>query len=133
MQRLRRIRQLGLSTLCIRVPIIQFEHSLGVMHLATTLTRADRLSVPAGKYELRVAALLHDIGHGPLSHVTESFITQYTRQKHEDILHLLRRVRSLKYWKNMTLIHYDPETYQRRDGSGKILSMRSMLTVWITW
>nr|HML27005.1 HD domain-containing protein [Methanomethylovorans sp.] len=60
---------------------------------AATLTRQIDSVSQQEKDELRVAALLHDIGHGPLSHVTESFISQYTRQKHEDVLHLLRKGR----------------------------------------
>jgi hypothetical protein len=92
MQRLRRIRQLGLSNLVYPgANHTRFEHSLGVMHLATILTRQIDSVSQQEKDELRAAALLHDIGHGPLSHVTESFITQYTRQKHEDVLHLLRK------------------------------------------
>jgi HD superfamily phosphohydrolase len=92
MQRLRRIRQLGLSNLVYPgANHTRFEHSLGVMHLAATLARQIDSVSQQEKDELRVAALLHDIGHGPLSHVTESFITQYTRQKHEDVLHLLRK------------------------------------------
>ncbi len=92
MQRLRRIRQLGLSNLVYPgANHTRFEHSLGVMHLATTLTRQIDSVSQQEKDELRVAALLHDIGHGPLSHVTEGFISKYTRQKHEDVLHLLRK------------------------------------------
>lgn len=92
MQRLRRIRQLGLSNLVYPgANHTRFEHSLGVMHLATTLTRQIDSVSRQEKDELRAAALLHDIGHGPLSHVTESLTTQYTRQKHEDVLHLLRK------------------------------------------
>ncbi|MBC7086412.1 MAG: HD domain-containing protein [Methanomethylovorans sp.] len=92
MQRLRRIRQLGLSNLVYPgANHTRFEHSLGVMHLATTLTRQINSIPQHEKDELRAAALLHDIGHGPLSHVTENLIAQYTRQKHEDVLHLLRK------------------------------------------
>lgn len=92
MQRLRRIRQLGLSNLVYPgANHTRFEHSLGVMHLATTLTRQIDSVSRQEKDELRAAALLHDIGHGPLSHVTEGLITQYTRQRHEDVLHLLRK------------------------------------------
>lgn len=91
-QRLRRIKQLGLSNLVYPgANHTRFEHSLGVMHLANVLTRQIKNISEQEKNELRVAALLHDIGHGPLSHVTESFIIKYTRQKHEDILHLLRK------------------------------------------
>lgn len=92
LQRLRRIKQLGLSNLVYPgANHTRFEHSLGVMHLANVLTKQITDVSEHEIKELRVAALLHDIGHGPLSHVTESFITKYTRQKHEDILHLLRK------------------------------------------
>ncbi len=74
-QRLRRIRQLGLAHFAYQAAEhSRFTHSLGAFHLATrTLGRL------SGKYEIsagdqaavRVAALLHDIGHGPYSHVIE--------------------------------------------------------------
>ncbi|MDK2833827.1 MAG: uncharacterized protein PWR29_306 [Methanolobus sp.] len=92
MQRLRRISQLGLSNLVYPgAKHTRFEHSLGVMHLAGMLTtRIDTVSGDE-KEELRVAALLHDLGHGPLSHVTEGLVKHYTRQGHEDIKEILRR------------------------------------------
>lgn len=75
-QRLRRIRQLGLAHFAYQgAEHSRFTHSLGVMHLASRVL--DRLAL---KYEIseddsiavRVAALLHDIGHGAFSHVIES-------------------------------------------------------------
>jgi len=75
-QRLRRVRQLGLAHFAYQgAEHSRFTHSLGVMHLSSRIL--DRLSA---KYELeqdeitavRVAALLHDIGHGAFSHVIES-------------------------------------------------------------
>ena len=91
MQRLRRIRQLGLSNLVYPgANHSRFEHSLGVVHLATMLTaNIDTVSTDE-KNELRAASLLHDIGHGPLSHVTEGIISHYTRRKHDDIRHILK-------------------------------------------
>lgn len=75
-QRLRRVRQLGLAYFAYQTAEhSRFTHSLGAFHLATrALERLGR------KYEIaeedalavRVAALLHDIGHGPFSHVIES-------------------------------------------------------------
>ncbi|MBF0178797.1 MAG: HD domain-containing protein [Magnetococcales bacterium] len=73
MQRLRRIRQLGPAA---RVyPCAEhsrFSHSLGVMHLAkrilATLAPAHALSREE-MLQVKVAALFHDIGHGPYSHV----------------------------------------------------------------
>ncbi len=75
-QRLRRVRQLGLAHFAYQgAEHSRFTHSLGVMHLASRVL--ERLEL---KYELeeedvtavRVAALLHDIGHGAFSHVIES-------------------------------------------------------------
>ncbi|HJH28587.1 MAG TPA: HD domain-containing protein [Methanosarcinaceae archaeon] len=92
MQRLRRINQLGLSNLVYPgANHTRFEHSIGVMHLATVLT-SQIDSVPTNeKNELRAAALLHDIGHGPLSHVTEGIINRYTRRKHDDVKDIINR------------------------------------------
>ncbi|MGM0771739.1 MAG: HD domain-containing protein [Halobacteriota archaeon] len=92
MQRLRRIQQLGLSNLVYPgANHTRFEHSLGVMHLATTLTSQLESIEKDQKDEIRAAALLHDVGHGPLSHVTENIIKQYTRQRHEDVKNILKK------------------------------------------
>ncbi|WP_406660006.1 HD domain-containing protein [Methanolobus sp. ZRKC3] len=92
MQRLRRIRQLGLSNLVYPgANHTRFEHSLGVMHLASLLTEGISTVSQEEKEELRVAALLHDIGHGPYSHVTEGLMKHYTRQRHEDVKHILKK------------------------------------------
>ncbi|TGC11117.1 HD domain-containing protein [Methanolobus halotolerans] len=91
MQRLRRISQLGLSNLVYPgANHTRFEHSLGVMHLASKLTSGINTVSRDDKQELKVAALLHDIGHGPFSHVTESLIKHYTRQGHEDVKEIIR-------------------------------------------
>lgn len=87
MQRLRRVHQLGFSNLVYPgANHTRFEHSLGVYHLASRLiNQVDE----SHRSELLAAGLLHDIGHGPLSHVTEELIKRYTRQGHdyvEDIL-----------------------------------------------
>ncbi len=92
LQRLRRISQLGLSNLVYPgANHSRFEHCLGVMHLATMLTeKIDSVSEDE-KLELRVAALLHDVGHGPYSHVTENLTKHYTRKKHEDVKEILKK------------------------------------------
>jgi len=74
-QRLRRIRQLGAAYLTFHgAESSRFTHSLGVLHLARqALDQLER--EPRGLAEHRAclyaAALLHDIGHGPLSHAGE--------------------------------------------------------------
>jgi len=83
-QRLRRVRQLGLAHFAYQgAEHSRFTHSLGAFHLATrilaklaatyTISDEDRIAV-------RVAALLHDIGHGAFSHVIESILDFH----HED-------------------------------------------------
>ena len=74
-QRLRRIRQLGPAFLTFHgAESSRFTHSLGVCHVARRAFHHLRRCDPGLKpYEglLLAAALLHDIGHGPLSHTSE--------------------------------------------------------------
>ncbi len=86
-QRLRRIRQL--SGAHLTYPAAQhtrFEHSLGVMHIASQAGQALNEKGILKSYDievLRLAGLLHDIGHGPFSHLFEEIIQQ-KKFSHED-------------------------------------------------
>lgn len=77
-QRLRRIRQLGLAFVAYQgAEHSRFTHSLGVFHLAARLIaklRTDYRIAPEVQTAVRLAALLHDIGHGPFSHVFEGIL-----------------------------------------------------------
>ncbi len=77
-QRLRRIRQLGLAYFAYQsAEHSRFTHSLGAFHLAGRMVAKLRLSygiTDEAQAAVRVAALLHDIGHGPFSHVIESIL-----------------------------------------------------------
>lgn len=77
-QRLRRIRQLGLAYFAYQsAEHSRFTHSLGAFHLATrTLERLNSKYTISYEHQtaVRVAALLHDIGHGAFSHVIESIL-----------------------------------------------------------
>ncbi len=89
-QRLRRVKQLGFSNLVYPgANHTRFEHSLGAMHLAFMLTRNLDSIEEEKKAEIKAAALLHDVGHGPFSHVTENVIYKYTRHRHDDIKEIL--------------------------------------------
>ncbi len=89
-QRLRRVRQLGFSNLVYPgANHTRFEHSLGTMHLASLLIKNLDSIEEDKKIEIKAASLLHDIGHGPFSHVTENVIDKYTRRRHEDIKEVL--------------------------------------------
>lgn len=75
-QRLRRIRQLGLAYFAYQAAEhSRFTHSLGALHLASRILAKLDLSykIPdEAKTAVKAAALLHDIGHGPFSHVIET-------------------------------------------------------------
>ncbi|MEI7582778.1 HD domain-containing protein [Runella sp.] len=78
-QRLRRIRQLGLAELVYPGALhTRFHHALGAMHLMgqalNTLRSKGHLIWEAESEAAQVAILLHDIGHGPFSHVLEKTI-----------------------------------------------------------
>jgi len=74
-QRLRRIKQLGAASLLFHgAESSRFTHSIGVFCIARKIY--DRLieiksSFYENKFVLYGAALLHDLGHGPLSHTSE--------------------------------------------------------------
>ncbi|MCI0558974.1 MAG: HD domain-containing protein, partial [Nitrososphaera sp.] len=61
----------------------RYEHSLGVGALARHFSKKFNLSASNEKH-LVVAALLHDIGHGPLSHSLESVFKERFRLNHHD-------------------------------------------------
>ena len=89
-QRLRRIRQLaGAHLIYPSAQHSRFEHSLGTMHIAgyagETLLSKGYLENEEEIQELRLAALLHDIGHGPFSHLFEEVLNEKSRKNHEDI------------------------------------------------
>jgi HD superfamily phosphohydrolase len=84
-QRLRRIKQLGLALYTYQgAEHSRFAHSLGVLHLMTrVLNRLQETHeiCEADRTAARAAALLHDIGHGPFSHVMEKVLGFH----HEDL------------------------------------------------
>ena len=87
-QRLNRIRQLGLSYLVYPGAMhSRFGHSLGAMHLMHEAIGSLRLKgVEITEHEetsAMIAILLHDIGHGPFSHVLEHTLVEGVT--HEDI------------------------------------------------
>jgi len=84
-QRLNHIKQLGTAYRVFPgAQHTRFSHSLGVMHIMDKMINSTNLKdkiTPEDKQKLRVAALLHDIGHYPLSHVVETVITEHNRRK----------------------------------------------------
>ena len=87
-QRLRRIKQLsGAHFVYPTAEHNRFGHSLGTMYLASLL--GERMISPLNLsnetlQEIRVSGLLHDIGHGPFSHVFEEALIECRGWNHED-------------------------------------------------
>ncbi len=88
-QRLHRLRQLaGAEYVYPGANHTRFEHSIGVMHLASSVAENPNISQYIGEDEaemVRIAGLLHDVGHGPFSHVFEQLLDKELNQTHEDI------------------------------------------------
>ena len=87
-QRLRRIKQLGLTHLVYPGALhTRFHHAMGAMHLTmkaldVIVSKGQKVTKKERKATL-IAILLHDIGHGPFSHALEySIVGNVT---HEDI------------------------------------------------
>ena len=87
-QRLRRLRQLaGAEYVYPAANHTRFEHSVGVMYLAGRVMENPKISQLISEDEaeiVRIAALLHDVGHGPFSHVFEHLLDKLDKT-HEDM------------------------------------------------
>jgi len=75
-QRLRRIKQLAMAYLVYPgANHTRFKHSLGVFHIASSM--AKKMRNPDRERLVRFASLLHDVGHGPFSHVSEEILERF--------------------------------------------------------
>lgn len=88
MQRLTRIKQLGLTSMVYpSAQHTRFQHSLGAFHLMseaiTSLTQKGIFIFDSEAEAVEAAILMHDIGHGPFSHVLEHTLIKGI--SHEDI------------------------------------------------
>jgi HD superfamily phosphohydrolase len=95
-QRLRRIYQLALAYLVYPgARHTRFEHSIGTLHIASNIVSKlldFRCIYKSSVEAVRIAALLHDLGHGPFSHISEYILKKnYSGKKtnieeiHEEI------------------------------------------------
>ena len=98
-QRLRRLRQLGLAYLAFpSAEHSRFSHALGALAIGTRAFDALRVHSPEAfdseraflekRRLLRAALLLHDLGHGPFSHACETVLEVRHEQRTEAILAL---------------------------------------------
>ncbi len=88
-QRLHRLRQLaGSEYVYPGANHTRFEHSIGVMYLASRVVENSSISQYISEDEaklVKIAGLLHDVGHGPFSHVFEHLLDRELGKTHEDL------------------------------------------------
>lgn len=104
-QRLQRIRQLGLTHFVYPGAVhTRFHHALGAFHLMTTalnVLREKGVHITSEEYEAsQLAILLHDIGHGPFSHVLEHTLVPI---HHEAITLMIMEQLNLEFEGQLTL------------------------------
>ena len=110
-QRLRRIRQLAMTFLVYPgAGHTRFDHSIGVMHIASRIcTKLQELYPEKIGTEdidrVRLAALLHDVGHGPFSHVSEYLLDAYALDR-ADMGHTREKIHEKI---TVDIIRTDPE------------------------
>jgi HD superfamily phosphohydrolase len=97
MQRLRRLRQLGLAYFAFpSAEHSRFTHALGALAMGTRaydglIAHAGGAGTPQRAYErrlVRAALLLHDVGHGPFSHACEAVVGVRHEERTREILAL---------------------------------------------
>lgn len=116
-QRLRRVKQLGLTSLVYPgAQHTRFQHAIGAMHLmqiALKNLRAKEIEI-SEKEEIGalLAILLHDIGHGPFSHTLEHSILDDVN--HENISsHLMHQINAQMNGKLSLAIQIFENKYDR--------------------
>ncbi len=117
-QRLRRIKQLGLTDLVYPGALhTRFHHALGAMHLmgeALKNLRAKNHQISDEEFEAaQIAILLHDIGHGPFSHVLEATLLKEVH--HEQISNRVMEMLNQQFEGQLTLaIQMFSDKYPRK-------------------
>ncbi len=111
-QRLHRLRQLaGAEFVYPGANHTRFEHSIGVMYLAGRLSENPNLSQYLSEDEIqtiRISALLHDVGHGPFSHVFEHLLVKFMNKTHEDMTTWI--IQKSELGDIIGKLGYDPDT-----------------------
>ncbi len=133
-QRLRHIKQLtGANLVYPDACHTRFSHSLGVMYVATLYAKSIAAKYPQDYTpqwvaNVRIAALLHDIAHGPFSHAWDHYIYSriypYTDKGHDE--HRKKLVRSEPFCECITDCGVSPEdviqVWEDRGVAGAIVS-----------
>jgi HD superfamily phosphohydrolase len=129
-QRLRRIKQLGLTHLVYPGALhTRFHHSIGTMHLmqqAIAVLKAKGNTITPEEEEAAcIAILLHDIGHGPFSHALENSIIR--NMNHEAISGILMQQLNDYFENKLSLaIEIFKKNYQKKFLSQLVSSQLDM-------
>lgn len=122
MARLRRIQQLGLADIAFPgANHTRFEHSVGTLFIANTMAKA--LGLPEEEIvKVRLAALLHDIGHCAFSHVVESVLKR--NPAYQPVIDGKKFVKHEMFTKYIisNSFHTKPEIAKRVETSGRVES-----------
>lgn len=116
-QRLRRVKQLGLTHLVYPGAMhTRFQHSMGALflmgHALRTLTEKGISISEDEQTAASIAILLHDLGHGPFSHTLEGHLIQDLT--HEEITHYLLDLLNKEFEGKLNLaISIFRNTYER--------------------
>ncbi len=107
-QRLRKIKQLGVTNYVFPgAEHTRYIHSLGVFHISNKIINELKGKgysfTEEEEVSLKAAALLHDVGHGPLSHAAEGFFNY----SHED--YTIKIIKDKETEINEILINYEKE------------------------
>src|SRR5258708_32924322 len=117
-QRLRFIKQLGVSDFVYPGAVhSRFHHALGAMHLmgrALETLKKKKIKITKEEFEAaQIAILLHDIGHGPLSHSLEEALLPNI--KHESISYMFMKLLNEKFNGELELaLKIFRNSYQRK-------------------
>jgi uncharacterized protein len=106
-QRLRYIKQLGLTNLVYPgAQHTRFHHAIGAMHLmgrALESLRSKGVEITEREFEAaQISILLHDIGHGPLSHTLEE--TLLVGVPHESLSYLFMKALNQQYGGQLEMV-----------------------------
>ena len=117
-QRLRRIKQLGLTEMVYPGALhTRFHHALGAMHLMNTALntlKSKNNEISDKEFEASlIAILLHDIGHGPFSHALETAIFKNVHHEHLS-LHIMHLLNEQFNGKLSLAIEIFTDTYHRK-------------------
>ena len=113
-QRLNRINQLGLASVVYPgARHTRFQHSLGAFHLMSeaikSLTEKGIYIFDSEAEAVQAAILMHDIGHGPFSHVLENTLIHGISHEDISLLMMEQMNRDLKEQLNLAISIFKDE------------------------